>query len=65
MLPFATCFLAGVLVALAYRIVRHKSIFPQASFENIYFAWTKIIITILFPFSVLWIAFLALQSFPD
>lgn len=65
MLAFATCLLAGILVALAYRIVRHKSIFPQPRVENIYLAWLKILITILFPLSFLWTAFVALQWFPD
>lgn len=65
MLQFISCLFAGILVAFVYRILRHKFIFPRKPSENIYIAWLKITIAIVVPFSVLWVIFIAVQSFPD
>ena len=57
--------LAGVLLAISYRLVRHRAVFPHAAREHVALAWLKVFSIIFVVAAGLWIVLILIQNFPD
>jgi hypothetical protein len=57
--------LAGVSLAILYRLVRHRAVFPRAAHEHVVLAWLKFFFIILVVAIGLFIAVTLIVNFPD
>ena len=55
----------GLLIAIIYRLLRHRAIFPGAREGNKAIAWLKILGITLFVAVFLWVPLTVLENFLD
>lgn len=65
MMAVKVSLITGLLIAVIYRLLRHRAIFPGAREGGKAIAWLKIIGITLFVAVFLWVPLTVLENFPD
>jgi xanthosine utilization system XapX-like protein len=65
MMAVTVSLITGLLIAVIYRLLRHRAIFPGAREGHKAIAWLRIIGITLFVAVFLWVPLTVLENFPD
>ena len=65
MMAVTVSLITGLLIAVVYRLLRHRVIFPRAREGHKAIAWIKTIGMTLFVAVLLWVPLRVLENFPD